>query len=287
MSRQQVARLANGRLHLNDGPIDLVIACEGRREDVERAERAAIDRFATVLGELCAELALLRAPPGLRPEGPVALLMWRATAPFAGEVFITPMAAVAGSVAEEILAAMTQAAPLARAMVNNGGDVAFHLAAGQRYRLGLMDRPDSPMLFGTAEIAAEDSVRGVATSGWRGRSFSFGVADAVTVLADRASLADAAATLIANAVDLPGSCEIARSPARDLAPDSDLGERLVTVGVGPLGPSEIEKALEAGAVQARAFLGRGLIAACALHLSGVTRTVGAELPSRPELLVHA
>ena len=114
------------------------------------------------------------------------------------------------------------------------------------------------MLFATAEIAAEDRVRGIATSGWRGRSFSLGIADAVTVLADRASLADAAATLIANAVDLPGSLARSRALPRAISqPDSDLGERLVTVGVGPLGPSEIEKALEAGAVQARAFLGSG------------------------------
>lgn len=287
MSRQQVARLANGRLHLNDGPIDLVIACVGRSDDVERAEQAAIDRFATVLDELCAELSLLRAPAGPRPEGAIAQRMWRATAPFANEVFITPMAAVAGSVAEEILSAMTQAAPLTRAMVNNGGDVALHLAPGQRYRLGLMDRPDRPVLFATAEVAAADDVRGAATSGWRGRSLSLGIADAVTVLADRAGLADAAATLIANAVDLPGSPAIARRPARDLAPDSDLGELLVTVGVDPLNPSEIEEALEAGATQARGFLERGLIAACALHLSGATRTVGADLLSRPELLAHA
>ena len=47
-------------------------------------------------------------------------------------------------------------------------------------------------------------MRGIATSGWRGRSFSLGIADAVTVLAATAAEADAAATVIANAVDLPG-----------------------------------------------------------------------------------
>ena len=40
-------------------------------------------------------------------------------------------------------------------------------------------------------------VRGVATSGWRGRSHSLGIADSVTVLAATAAMADAAATVIA------------------------------------------------------------------------------------------
>ena len=80
-------------------------------------------------------------------------------------------------------------------------------------------------------------MRGVATSGWRGRSFSLGIADAVTVFAGTAAVADAAATLIANAVDLPGHPAFARAPARRCDPQSDLGERLVTVDVGPLARS--------------------------------------------------
>ena len=75
-------------------------------------------------------------------------------------------------------------------------------------------------------IRSADGVRGVATSGWRGRSFSLGIADAVTVLARTGAEADAAATLIANAVDLPGNPAIKRIPAQELAPDSDLGARL-------------------------------------------------------------
>jgi len=272
--RARVTRLPNRRLHLNDGPIDLIVACDGRREDVACAEQAAIARFATVLDELCGELPLLREPTGKFPESVIARRMWRATQPFACQTFITPMAAVAGSVAAEILEAMTSAAPLTRAMVNNGGDIAFHLAPGQRYRVGLMDRPDQPSLFATAEITHADPVRGIATSGWRGRSFSFGIADAVTVLAATAGLADAAATLIANAVDLPGHPAIARVAARDLQPDSDLGWRLVTRDVGRLSRRDIDMALASGVAQAQGFRARNIIAACALHLAGETRTIG-------------
>ena len=275
MSRMQSRMLPDGRrLHLNDGPIDLIISAEGEAQEVALAYEGAQARFATVLDELCEELPLLRQPAGTEPRGIVARRMWRATIGFAAESFITPMAAVAGSVAEEILAAMVEKARLSRAFVNNGGDIALHLPEGASFQIGLVDRPDSPSLFSSARIASRDLVRGIATSGWRGRSFSLGIADAVTVLAERASVADAAATLIANAVDLPGHPAITRVPARDIQPDNDLGARLVTRGVGPLSPIEIAAALDAGvAFAARLIMERRIIAA-ALHLAGETRTLG-------------
>jgi ApbE superfamily uncharacterized protein (UPF0280 family) len=196
-------------------------------------------------------------------------------APFAHACFITPMAAVAGSVAEEILGAMLDAATLDRAYVNNGGDIALHLAEGEQFTVGLIDRPDSQGLMRTMIIGADDPIRGIATSGRHGRSFSLGIADAVTVLATTAAKADAAATIIANAVDLPGHTAIVRVPASELQPDSDLGARLVTRDVGALSGREIEVALEAGADCARRLLAAGLIDGAALRLKGETLVVGA------------
>jgi ApbE superfamily uncharacterized protein (UPF0280 family) len=183
------------------------------------------------------------------------------------------MAAVAGAVAEEILGAMVDAASLERAYVNNGGDIALHLTDGEHFTVGLMDRPDQHGLMRTTVIKAEDIARGIATSGRHGRSFSLGIADAVTVLARTASHADAAATIIANAVDLPGHAAIVRCPANELQPDSDLGARLVTREVGDLSHHEIEEALETGAGRARALLTRGLIESAALRLHGESRIV--------------
>jgi ApbE superfamily uncharacterized protein (UPF0280 family) len=206
-------------------------------------------------------------------QGTVARRMHGAVAPFAADHFITPMAAVAGSVAEEILGAMLRAAQLERAYVNNGGDIALYLADGEQFTVGLMDRPDDHGLMRTMVIRADDPTRGVATSGRHGRSFSLGIADAVTVLARTASQADAAATIIANAVDLPGHPAIVRLPAQDLQPDSDLGARLVTRDVGELSDVEIEDALEAGADKARQLLAAGLIDGAALRLHGETVVV--------------
>jgi uncharacterized protein len=274
-----MALLADGRrLHLQDGPIDLIVEARGSEANLRAAYDAAVQRFTGLLGELCEELPLLRQaadPARCLLRGTVARRMHDAVAPFASEHFITPMAAVAGSVAEEILGAMLRSAPLERAYVNNGGDIALHLAEGEHFTVGLAERPDAPALMRTMVVHADDPSRGVATSGRHGRSFSLGIADAVTVLARTASQADAAATIIANAVDLPGHPAIVRCPAHDLQPDSDLGVRLVTRGVGELSADEIEAALESGAACARKLLAAGLIDGAALRLHGEMITVAA------------
>jgi ApbE superfamily uncharacterized protein (UPF0280 family) len=279
MKRQpQIAWLKdNKRLHLQDGPIDLILEAAGDETSLRAAYGAAVRRFTGLLDELCNELALLRSPADpveCALEGIVARRMHAAVAPLAREHFITPMAAVAGSVAEEILLAMTNAARLRRAYVNNGGDIALHLTGEEAFTVGLIDRPDAFGLLRTTIIRANDPSRGVATSGYRGRSFSLGIADAVTVLASSAARADAAATIIANAVDLPDHPAIVRRPACALQPDSDLGARLVTRSVGPLTNSETDLALSAGMAKACQLLEAGLIDGAALQLKGEMRVVG-------------
>jgi ApbE superfamily uncharacterized protein (UPF0280 family) len=269
------------RLHMSDGPIDLIVEAFGDPGQIRAAYRAAAERFVTVLDELCSELPLLRQPMSPRstlPAGVVGRRMAQAVVPYAQRCFITPMAAVAGSVAEEILNTMTCAAGLSRAYVNNGGDIAFHLTPGEHLVAGMMERPDRPSLFGTATLHHDQPARGIATSGWRGRSFSLGIADAVTVVATTASLADAAATVIANAVDLPYHPRIFREPARNLAPDSDLGDIPVTRDVPQLLASEINSALGAGTKIAEELLATKLIGSAALYLQGHIRIIPTPIP---------
>jgi hypothetical protein len=296
--RAQMRLLPDGRrLHLSDGQIDLIVEAFGAPREIEHAYKTACRRFASILDELCRELGFLRQACCAEadwPDGSVARRMTAAVMPYASEYFVTPMAAVAGAVAEEILGVMVASSDLSRAYVNNGGDIAFYLNGGETFVVGMVERPDRPSLFGTSMITSSDHVRGIATSGWRGRSFSLGIADAVTVLADRAAAADAAATIIANAVDLPRHPLVVRTPACDLAPDSDLGNRLVTQHVGELSPRDVDEALTSGALTAERLMKIGLIRSAALHLQGETRVIGmlaedALAPgSRPErILVNA
>ncbi|MCX7288893.1 MAG: UPF0280 family protein [Rhodobacterales bacterium] len=260
------ALLPEGRLHLQHGPIDIVAKAFGARDAVRAGHARAAARFSTVLKELVAELSALRSD-GDGVGGPVARRMVAAVTPF-HPAFLTPMAAVAGAVAEEVLAAL--AVPgLTRAYVNNGGDIALWLAPGEHLTCALaatggLDR---------VTVRSADPVRGIATSGWRGRSFSLGIADAVTVLARTAAMADAAATMIANAVNLdhPG---IRRRPAHDLQSDSDLGSRLVTCAVPLLSPPDRALALDCGLAAAEGYRTRGLIEGAALFLQGDARATG-------------
>ena len=307
MSAQR-APLADGRWHFQHGPIDIVINALGEAVAVKQAHQAAWQRFETVLEELVGELPMLRraiAQDAVRTwadealKGTVARRMWNACAPFRAG-FITPMAAVAGSVAQEMIASYARPG-VERAWVNNGGDIALHLMPGQSVRVGLFaDLADLDAALGDVlgdasadscgdppgnqglpdvrggegiathaqcEIRFDMPVRGIATSGWRGRSFSLGIADSVTVLAKTAAMADAAATVIANAVNVvhPG---IVRRQACDIRDDSDLGSMLVTVDVPLLPRDHIRQALAAGLREAKSLRQRGLIDSAVLVCQG-------------------
>lgn len=312
------ARLDEGRWHFQHGPIDLIIGAEGEPRSVHSAVNSAWQRFVQVLPELVGELPLLRSAfaPGMRAQGPVAARMLAACEPYAPHTFVTPMAAVAGSVAEEIIGHFSRHNGVHRAYVNNGGDIALHIGPGQSYKAGLFS--DLARYMDARQFAAHLSsqqagegpnqqgvcrnqgqletarletasghlevdgvfaisytmpVRGIATSGWRGRSFSMGIADSVTVLAANAACADVAATLVANQVYVEHAA-VSRAPADSLKDDTDLGARLVTVDVGPLPPNAISTALDAGELYAWQLQKQGLIYAAVLMLQGSVRTVG-------------
>jgi ApbE superfamily uncharacterized protein (UPF0280 family) len=259
------ARLPDGRLHLQHGPIDLIIEAFGDAQEVERAYGQAVARFGDILPTLVRELPILRRPMGeAHPllQGPVARRMAEAVWPHRA-VYITPMAAVAGAVADEMLQALVRGRRLDKAYVNDGGDIAIHLMPGQELRAGIF----ATALDGVVRLTHDRPVRGIATSGWGGRSFSLGIADTATVLAATAADADAAATMIANAVNADHPA-IERRPAHDLDPDSDLLDLPVTVAVGALSQALIDEALDRGAAEARRLRLCGLIDSAAISLQG-------------------
>lgn len=292
MSGPVAALLGDGRLHLQHGPIDLVIGAVGREDEVLLAYRQVTAAFEGVLERLVSELALLRAPvavPRPQPFGPIARRMVDAVWPHR-QVFITPMAAVAGAVADEMLQALVAGRDLERAYVNDGGDIAVHLARGASIRIGVAgtdaDGEPDPALDGFATIDFASPVRGIATSGRGGRSLSLGIADSVTVLARCAAEADTAATLIGNAVDIDHPT-VQRLPANQVKDDSDLGDVLVTVGVGALDSGAVAAALDMGAAEAVRLLGLGLIEGALIRLRGDQRVIAARRSSAADALGFA
>ncbi|MGE4123828.1 MAG: UPF0280 family protein [Pusillimonas sp.] len=349
----QWAVLDTGTHHFQHGPIDLIVRVDGHGASAGMADalsgadsvssapgeggdaplfasgpespalEAAWQRFAVILPELVAELPVLRQPVpsslttasiDQRFASPVARRMGEACWPFR-HGFVTPMAAVAGAVADEVLQALLFGAPaddtahhfpqyqapgvvvgmadtvmatgsgdravVRRAFVNNGGDIALYLAPGESWTVGLVTNPQAVRFHsssgrlaadGCFTIHAGQGITGIATSGWRGRSFSLGIADSVTVLAANAALADVAATLIANQVNADHPA-IHRAPADTLKDDTDLGSRRVTVDVGPLPSEVVRRALLQGAQLARQWQRSGLIAGAVLVLQGQVQLV--------------
>ncbi len=257
------------RLHLNHGPIDLIIRAWGTGQ-AEAYNRATM-RFTNLLEELVEELPQLRLPCSNERQFqlPTARRMQKATQCFLPK-FITPMAAVAGSVTDEILNVMMQQKDIDKIYVNNGGDSAFYLTDGQSVKAMIASDADAQI-----EIGCNDPFRGIATSGWRGRSQSLGIADSVSVVAKNAAMADAAATMIANQVTLPAHRAIESAPANEIFPDSDLGNRMVTTAVGKLSKLEIDSALASGEKIAAQYLKQGFIGGALITLKGQNRIVGA------------
>ena len=273
--------MADNRLHLQHGPIDIIAHVDAPEEVRKRLYSTASHRFSTVLEELVAEMDLLKQPWSADlPDSKGGIAQKMCFAVRGSDIFVTPMAAVAGAVADEMLETMLFEAQkpdscvehIHRMYVNNGGDIAFWLNTGESFSIGVVDNPGIPELNARVSLAYESPVRGIATSGWRGRSQSLGIADAVTVLAGSAATADAAATLIANDVNVyyPG---ILKRPASEVKDESDLGMLPVTVDVPPLPVDQISEALKRGAQTAGNFIRTGKIEAAYLSLQKQTLVV--------------
>ena len=274
--------LSDGRWHFQHGPIDIVLELAGEPQACADAIEKSWQRFECLLPELVSELFYLKQAVSALEDHvfthPVAQRMHRATAQAAfasHDGFVTPMAAVAGSVAQELLPCFMQAG-VDKAYVNNGGDIALHMQPGESWRIGrVIDMAQALRNWQSQELTVDGAfvidadmpVRGIATSGWQGRSFSLGIADSVTVLAATAAQADVAATLIANAVNIDDA-RIQRRRADSVRDDTDLGARLVTVDVPPLHALQLQQALELGLDCARDMQLRGLIHAAFLSCQG-------------------
>jgi ApbE superfamily uncharacterized protein (UPF0280 family) len=289
----QRSQLANGRQRFYWGPIDVMIYAEAEKETnthlLYEAHESAWKRFQEILPELVKELSILKLPIDDQDNtyltSPIAKKMWQACRTHY-PTFMTPMAAVAGAVADDLLTHY-EIQGIHKAWVNNGGDIALHLTGNQQIPIGIcvdsyranetIQKLGSFTLDGQLTLNAQDPVRGIATSGWQGRSFSMGIADSVTVLAHNAASADAAATIIANAVNVDDE-RIQRRPACDMKDDSDLGDHLVTVHVPKLEHQIIEQALENGFAKAQTLKNQGIIWGAILNCQDQVRSVFSAQP---------
>ncbi len=250
--------LSGGGIMAECGPMRLVVrAWVGRVPQPRAAARAAeeavvfLERLARVrplLGRGWREnLPRLREPLALKMAASVAAV---------GDDDLTPMAAVAGAIADAVADFLVERGQT-RVIVENGGDVAVRVGDGEAVTVGIRPNVGQAAITRVVALGPERASWGVATSGVGGRSLTRGVVSAAMVVAADAAGADAAATAVANA-SLVEDLAVTRGAAETLDPNTDIPGLAVTLAVGPLAEHVRDLALSRAIGRAEELIGKGL-----------------------------
>ncbi len=179
---------------------------------------------------------------------------------------LTPLSAVAGT-ASEVVADFISERGGTKIIVENGGDIAIRLKEGERARVGVKTEVDSKKPSYFISVDSNAGIGGIATSGLGGRSFTKGIASGVTILSEKASIADATATVVGNFTNVEDS-NIERALAETIYPDTDIRGEWVTLKVGRLSQGKIEEALKRGLTRAEKICQKGLIKGALIAVQG-------------------
>ncbi len=257
---------------LHIGPATLVLKGEKDGKDCAFDRSAVNARIEAILADIRECLPVLKQRAWRIKNTslltPVARKMIEAVKAINPET-LTPMAAVAGAVAEE-LKEYLQEGDLEFISVNNGGDAAIHNGRKKPVTISIGDiRTNTPTPYVLTVEHWNDF--GVATSGFGGRSFTLGLANVVTIVAPSAPLADAAATYICNQTNVPDE-SIVRQKAAEIDPLTDIPEEMVTVHIGELPRRKVRKALACGRAAAERLKAEGRINEALILLQGEMAT---------------
>lgn len=258
--RDVIQTLPNGAVLLDYGPMRMVIRAFDRDTPMVDLAVEGAGLAMRLLEDQAKFLPVLRRKAHtleVRPEYPEVVRRMIDSTRRMGESDLTPLAAVAGA-GSDVVADFLFNRGATKVIVDNGGDIALRLREGETARVGLKTEIGAGNPAYVIPIDAEMGVGGVATSGLGGRSFTKGIASAATVLAENASLADAAATVLGNFTNVEDP-RIVRALAETLYPETDIAGEWVTIQVGALPPGRAEEALQNGLKKARALVERGLI----------------------------
>ncbi|OPY00052.1 MAG: hypothetical protein A4E60_02500 [Syntrophorhabdus sp. PtaB.Bin047] len=263
-------------MYVEVGPASLVIRGEKNGKAYAFLRREVESLVAGILRDIRECLPVLKQK-ALRIRNVSALpevaKRMTAAAKMVDETTLTPMAAVAGAVADMVKEHFT-ARGLDLLMVNNGGDLSICNATGRTLTVGIGDIMTGKATPYVIRLADMREV-GLATSGFGGRSLTLGIADTVTAIAGTGAVADAAATYICNCTTVETDGVIHRK-ARLIDPGTDIPDEDVTIEVGPLTNALVADALANGLKSARDLTDRSVIdyAVMALRGSIVTTDTG-------------
>lgn len=272
MDSQWLTEVGPGKLFLDYGPISMVIAASRDGEPLTALCRDASQIAVDCLTELGPQLKLLKRSWTQFEPGElsgVAVTMWQAVQATADND-LTPMAAVAGALADKV-ADWLQQQGATKVLVNNGGDVAIRLLADETTKVGVMPEIGGEGFSKLVRLTSSDGIGGIATSGLGGRSFTCGVMESVTVLAKSCAVADAFATSLANASYIDSSA-VVRGLARLIDPDTDIPDLMVTESVGRLTPQEVQQSMQQVLTRLRDNVDKRIIKGATLHLQSFSQS---------------
>jgi len=277
--------LPGGSVMVECGPMRLVIdARVGKVPQPQQAVRAADEAVRFLEAVARSRPFLGRDYRRLMPHitDPLALKMV-ASVKAVGDQDLTPMAAVAGTIADAVADFLFERG-MTRVLVDNGGDVAIRSCDGEPVTVGIRPQVGTKSISHAIVLGPEGTAWGIATSGLGGRSLTRGVADAATIVAADASLADAAATAVANASYVEHSAVI-QKPAEEIDPFTDIAGLEVTVNVGPLPEEKKHQAIDHAIRRAEKLVGNGIILGAFVACQGrtaMTRFVVDRLITNPQ-----
>ncbi len=262
--------LPGGAVLVECGPMRLVIDARiGRVAQPQQALRAADEAVKFLEGVAAARPFLGRdyRERMARVTEPLALKMI-ASVQAVGDADLTPMAAVAGTIADAVADFLFQRG-MTRVLVDNGGDIAIRSCDGEPVAVGIRPQVDRPGISHTVVLGPERTAWGVATSGLGGRSLTRGILEAATIIAADAGSADAAATAVANASYIADSA-VVRKPAEAIDPHTDIAGLDVTVRVDPLAEKSKELAIDQALRRAEQLIDSRIILGAFVECQGRT-----------------
>ncbi|MEL7566684.1 MAG: FAD:protein FMN transferase [Dehalobacterium sp.] len=277
--------LAPDRLYLDYGPIQATISAYRLGRPMHYEMEAACEYAAAQLKELAACLPLAKLPPekvkGVK-KLPDALFKMMGAVEKCGDSSLTSMAAVAGTFADMIADFLTEKGAT-KVMVSNGGDLALRLADGEFVKVGIVSDINQKSFSHMIKITAQSEIRGVATSGFGGRSFTKGIASAAVAFGGNCREADAAATLIGNHCFSPDPA-IRQVPAETLDPDTDIKGHMVTLSIGELSPDTTGRAIKNGITKAIELMEQKVIIGAAIFVQEESAVLPEQLAKEIQLV---
>lgn len=253
----KIALIEDGVVLVSSGPLHMTIKASQRGIPLTGLARSGADFALEILRQQAEYLPVIKqrvASLSVDRGYPEVVNLMISSCQRINDPLLTPLAAVAGA-ASDMVADYIANYNATKIVVDNGGDIAIRIKGDESVKVGLrlnLARPE----FNYTLLVDRDC--GICTSGFGGRSFTLGVADGVAVLAQKAAVADAATTFLANRTTV-NSPEIKRATAESIYPETDIPGLKVTQSIGVLNEGEIDFVLDRGKAEAIKLMKKELI----------------------------